>query len=221
MKKKFADFFINQTELTSSSDENEIPGWMEHFRAEIFQNEDSFYCSLLKEGLYSTIQGDIYRIDHSGYGFLSAILAYYKDNNEILWLDNHNANSDFERFILREKILHWLPNKADEFARLFVETKLNYLGEPKAVHDVSHIMRSEEEVKRIRSLSMAFQDKILEEERRLEKIANRLHPSISIFAQGTFRLDFYLWTKIRGRVIHIRSDIDARRACKLFWHTIN
>ncbi len=207
MEKKFAEFFSKQASVPPPNRENKLRGWLEEARAEMFQS--GVFFSLLQKELYSTIQGNVYRIDFRGHGILCAILAYYEDENELLWLDDHNTNIDFTKFVSRENLLHWLPNNVNKFAKLFVETKLNYLGEPKIVHNVSQIMRAEKEIKRIKSCGSHWQKELQEEERRLDKIAPLLHsPTVTIIDE-TFRLDFYLWTAILGRVIHIHSTIDT------------
>ena len=45
-------------------------------------------------------------------------------------------------------------------------------------------------------------------------IANRLHNPLVSFQNGLYNLEFYLWKKILGRIIHIHATIDTNGKIK-------
>ncbi len=210
IKRQFAGFF-KQMNTTSLNQENELLGWLESFRTEFFQSETLFDYVLLENNFLSAIQNQIYQIRYKS---ISAILAFHQDTGEILWLDNHNSNIDFENFILKENLLSWLPDKATDFAKVFVITKLNYLGEPKLINDVSQILRSKEIIRRIQSRSQEDRDLLQREKQQFAEIGDRLQPPNCIITNETIEVNFYLWTKIIGRVIYLQCNISMKGQIK-------
>lgn len=201
-KDKFARYFIDQAKRIPKTRENELRGWLEEIRVEVFQNRDNFDYHQLTGDPFSSVQGNVYQISAKS---ISAILAYYENDDEIFWLDNHNSNIDLEHFFFREKFLDWLPAEVNKVAQVFMETKLNYLGMPKLIQDVSEITKNKDNFFEFRRRKFNS----IEELQKLQNLIDRLHnPSVSLI-NGIFHLDFCLWTKILGRIIKIQSTIDS------------
>ena len=175
-------------------------GWLEEVRAEIFQVATLGDVSLLSERLWSGLSGKVYKIL---YGELSVILAHYNDGT-ILWLDDHSSDSDFQNFVRRERLLEWLPHQVDRLVNLLIETKLNFLGKPQLVNNVMEVPLMPESQKALWAGNEQVQEVLLEQENRLADISDRVRPPmLTADLTGGFQLNFYIWTKILGKVINI------------------
>ncbi|MBE7471979.1 MAG: hypothetical protein DPW09_26770 [Anaerolineae bacterium] len=207
----FGDYFRKKSE--SYSDVHLSPnklrprGWLEEFRVEIFQTVDNL--SLKSGVLWSRLTGKIYKLEHSQ---LSVVLALYS-NDAILWLDDHSDNFDFEIFIRREDLLTWLPDQLEDFLDLLIQTKFNFLGRPQLIRSVSAIPTFTEEEMAFYTQSQQGREGILEQERRFADIVDQIQPPICTSSQDrVFHLNFYVWTKILGKVIKIHCSFGSENA---------
>ena len=135
-------------------------------------------------------------------------MARIEANDEILWLDNHLNNQDFEKFLLLEEFLKLLPTQPTKFATLFTELKLSYLGRPKLISKASQIAPSKERYEELWSRSEALQQKLLEDAKLIEELDARIfQPRCSPAEEGYF-LTFFVWTEILGRLFQLDCEIN-------------
>jgi hypothetical protein len=195
-----ADFFKScyesQTGSVWSFDQNSrrLPAFVE-IRAEIFKDTYNTYASERTGGLWSELSCKVYKVASKK---LSVIVALYGDK-DILWLDNHSDDSDFEILVRRERLIEWLPYRLDELLDLLIETKLNYLLWPLLVRMVSEVPPYKEEYR-----ALSDPEFVVEMDKRLAKVANQIQPPRCVRDRnGAFQLSFCVWTKVLGRVIRI------------------
>ncbi len=199
------DFFRNQCEshpnVLSPARSPRPRGFAEEHRADEFRSGKNFSTRQIGDQ-WSGLSGKVYEASGK---ILSVILALYDDKN-VLWLDNHTDDSDFEAFIRRELVLEWLPHRVDELLDLLIGTKLKFLGRPQLVHVASEVPvltqadrdlfkseKSEEDVQFIKKM-----------DKRLAGIAGQIQPPTCSRGQnGEFRLNFCVWTKLLGKAIKI------------------
>jgi hypothetical protein len=200
-KQLFADFFSNKIAsdpgVKLPASEPRPHGWFEEFRAETFQTPHN---PTLKTGtLWSKLSGIVYKIESSQ---LSVVLALYADT--ILWLDDHSNDTDFNAFVRREQVSKWLPQNIEALLDLLIATKFNFLGRPQLVRSALEIPTFSERQKALMAKSKEALTKLSIQEKDLAKIAEQIHPPKFISRdEGTFQLNFCLWTKILGKVIKI------------------
>ena len=200
---RFADYFkkqwMSRPEVQLSAQRG-VRGWSEEFRADIFQNV-GYPSKKWESPLGSQFSASIYTIIAP---HLSVVLALYNDNT-LLWLDDHSSDTDFAEFIRRENLLLWLPNQLDKFVELLVETKFNFLGWPQFLSKASDIDKVPDEIKDKQSLfGHQHMEAMLDAEKRIDEIMGIIHPpTLDEYEEGEFRLQFYIWTKLFGRVIKL------------------
>jgi hypothetical protein len=200
----FADFFKRQLEtrpevqLPASSG---VRGFMEEFRAEVFQALDYEAHELEKASLGTRLSSKIYVIMTS---HLSVKLALYW-NGTILWLDDHSSDSDFIEFVRREDLISWLPERVHELLELLIETKFSFMGWPQLITSVSDINGMPDQVRGAMSeLGEEWLQSLSDADERLSDVADLIHPPTWIQEEsGEFILRFCVWTKINGNVVEI------------------
>jgi len=204
--RRFADFFrMRQKQSPERKNKFRLgpqKGWLEEIRAEAFSTSDYGEVSVKEGGLWSRLSAKIYIIE--SIGFLSVVLAYY-DDDTILWLDDHSSNSDFGVFVKNERLWTLLPERREDLIALLIATKLNYFGLPQLISAASDIPSLSEEGLEIWSRNPQAQNQLAEAQQRLEQVSEKIAPPNMLAGQNqAFELDFFIWTKIIGRVIRAR-----------------
>ncbi|MCB8927958.1 MAG: hypothetical protein H6652_20280 [Ardenticatenaceae bacterium] len=200
---KFASFFINYAQSPLPAQAYEMRGGMEDHRIELFHKPENFHYR--KKRGFETKYCKVFQLD---YRSVETILAHYATNDEVLWLDNHLNNQDFEKFLLLEEFLKLLPSQPTEFATLFTELKLNYLGRPKLISKASQIVPSKERHEKLWSISEKFQQKLLEDAKLIEELDARIFPPRCNPAEEGYSLTFFVWTEILGRLFQVQCKIN-------------
>ncbi|WP_420628726.1 hypothetical protein [Candidatus Leptofilum sp.] len=200
---KFANFFINYAQNLPPDQEYETVGWGEDQRERMFQKSSHLHYKEKRE--FETKCCKIFQLD---YRTVEAILAHCANNDEILWLDNHLNNQDFEKFLLLEEFLKRLPTQPTEFATLFTKLKLSYLGRPKLISKASQIAPSKERYEKLWSYSEAWQEKLLADAKLIEELDTRIFLPRCIQAREGYSLTFFVWTKILGRLFQVECEIN-------------
>lgn len=200
---KFANFFTDYAQNPPLAQTYEMVGWVENQRVEMFHKPEYFHYRE-KPG-FKTKYCKIFQLD---YRLVEASLAHYATNDEVLWLDNHLNNQDFEKFLLLEEFLKLLPTQPTEFATLFTELKLNYLGRPKLISKASQIAPSKERYEELWSRSEAWQKKLLEDAKLIEELDTRIFPPRCNPAEERYFLTFFVWTEIFGRLFQVDCEIN-------------
>jgi hypothetical protein len=139
-------------------------------------------------------------------------LARIAASDEILWLNNQ----DFEKFLLLEEFLKLLPTQPTEFATLFTELKLSYLGRPKLITKASQIAPSKERYEKLWSYSAAWRQKLLEDAKLIEELDARIFSPRCNPAEDGYSLTFFVWTKILGRLFQVECEINYSGAVEYF-----
>lgn len=200
---KFANFFIDYAQNLPPDQEYEMVGWHEDKREGMFQKSSHLHY---EEKLgFGTKFSRIFQLIQPT---VSVILARIETNDEILWLDNHLDNQDFEKFLLLEEFPKLLPTQPTEFATLFTELKLSYLGRPKLISKASQIAPSKERYEKLWSYSEAWQQKLLEDAKLIEELDARIFPPRCKPAEEGYSLTFFVWTKILGRLFQVDCEIN-------------
>ena len=201
---QFSSYFKQLPQAESIRIETDVRGWLEEQRISVFSNPNSFQVK--KSFVSSDIGAELYFLS---YWTLSVVIAFYQDDNNVLWLDNHNNNTDFSIFSRRESLYSWLPEHLDDFVSLLIKTKLNFLGEPRLVGDVSDVPRIAEDY---RNYLLTSQEGITELTRRetlINEVAGKVHTPISSNKNGSFFIEFFVWTRILGNLIRISCFIKS------------
>ncbi len=200
---KFTDFFTEYAQNPSPDLEYETVGLVEDQRVGMFQKPNHIHY---KEKLgFSTEFSRIFQLLEPT---VEVILARIAASDEILWLDNHLNNQDFEKFLILEEFLKLLPTQPTEFATLFTELKLSYLGRPKLITKASQIAPSKERYEKLWSYSEAWQQKLLEDAKLIEELDDRIFPPRCNPAEEGYSLTFFVWTKILGRLFQVEGEIN-------------
>lgn len=203
---KFANFFTEYSQNLPPDQGYEMVGWAEDQREGMFQKSSHLHY---KEKLgFGTKFSRIFRLIQPT---VEVILAYIEASDEILWLDNHLNNQDFEKFLLLEEFLKLLPSHPTEFATLFTELKLSYLGRPKLISKASQIAPSKERYEKLWSYSEAWQQKLLEDAKLIEELDARIFPPCCNPAEEGYSLTFFVWTKILGRLFQVECEVSNER----------
>ncbi len=200
----FAPSFVSKLQDKSHIVSTNLKGWMNAEREKIFINPNHINTKIVEHNL--NIKAKLYLVYFRS---VSAIIGYYPQENKVLWLDHHRNNEDFNKFALQENLCTWLPNNVDNFVDLLIQTKFHFLGEPfyiKAATDIpilpvvfrNHILSSEEGVKEITRRENLFKE-----------ISTKMHPPKCSKKNRFFFINFYVWTRICGRIINISCSIGS------------
>ena len=184
LEKIFASFFTNRAKSNPLVIQKGIlPGWLEQARIEAFDQIPEENVTL-KMGLpWDLLTGKVYEVFQM---YVTAILALYSDEI-ILWLDDHSSNSDYEVFMRRENLLSWYPDRKDQLIQLLVETKFNFLGEPRLISSAVDIPQK--------------QNGIEESHKQLTRVTKQIFPPTYVQnLDGSIRLQFCIWTLILGKI---------------------
>lgn len=206
IRRRFADFFIAKQKLSILGKEifqaNRPKGWFEEIRTKAF-GSPNFGDMVLKEGpTWTGISAKVYNIH--AIGPLSVILAYY-DDGTVIWLDDHFSDDDFKLFVKKEHLWTWLPERKEDLIALLIETKLNYLGRPQLINTISEIPSFS--IKEMESwlVDPHAQNQLVEAQQKLKHVSEKIIPPILLVEpNGIFELTLFVWTKIMGKLVHVR-----------------
>ena len=191
LEKKISSYFTDRTKSDPfATQKGFLPGWLEQVRIHAFQQILESNVALQKGVLWDLLNGKVYVVIDF---YLTAIVALYSDE-AILWLDHHANNSDYEIFMRRENLLSWYPDRKDQLIQLLVETKFNFLGEPRLIRSATDIPETE--------------DKNTGAQKRLTAVIPKLFSPI--YAQnldGSMQLKFCVWSRISGKVFAITCSL--------------
>lgn len=203
------DFFAKQVQAHPEITEpnplsREIP--LEHYRVRTIGTTITKQDVVRKtDPQYVGFLGEVYRVST---GYSSIILAYYTDDETILWLDNHSSNDDYKIFIHREHLLKWLPSQADRFVSLLVETKFNFFIDAMLVRSISEIPSISQERKRL-LIQYGGQNDILKSENLLREVSDQIYPpTFKVDEDNVIQLSYCVWLRAYGRLLHINTFID-------------
>lgn len=189
-----------------------MAGWLEWTRAEAFQTLSPSDPTLLEGEPWSSFGGQVFIVAQRA---ISAVLAVYGPR-DILWLDDHSDDVDFGEFIRREKLKEWLPSRAEDFARLLVGTRLNYLGSPmllEAPADIPAYADSDKSDYQKAGMEETLQI-VLESERRLAEASDKVaRARVASLPGDRFELECTVWTRIMGRLILLNVLVDPDGEC--------
>lgn len=146
-----------------------------------------------------------YRLSVTHGSFIIAI-----DGNDLLWLDNHWDETDFERFLAHQQVLKHLNDDPQRLAILLTETKFAFMWEPKAIFTVADIPLYPEKRKEMlkqgisdsewQAMEAFYKD---EEQRRTALTSTIRPPQLTTQPDGAKVLKFYLWTHRAGLVFEM------------------
>ncbi len=201
---RIANYFRNRLKSDPNvNNDGALRGWFEAARATGFLTVMRENIFVRSGGLYSELSGTIYEAHIKG---LMTIFAFYEDDT-LLWLDDHTNNSDYEAFIRREKLSQWLPDNMEKFVALTVETKFDFVGEPRLIHNASQIPPIPQKL-RDQFARAGVEEDLIEREKRLAEVANQIKaPALTSASEGVQVLAFCIWARILGRVINIRCAL--------------
>jgi hypothetical protein len=203
LQTRIADFFKTKLSDSSAGHPPVIPVPMYQVRAEVFQFVLPENIRLRTGELYSGFSARVYGIHYQTF---EGTLALYHDD-DILWLDDHSSNTDYETFMRREGLLEWLPDKKDRFVDLLIETKFTCLPGLRGIRNVHDIPLMAEEGRRD-LIKCGGQKYVEASDEQLARIGQQISPSaLAITGDFTYTLDFYIWTKMLGRVINLRCFV--------------
>lgn len=173
--------------------------------------------------LWSEISGVLYKTQVSPHA--SVVLAHY-DDGTILWLDYHLDDGDFSEFVYREKLKEWIPNRVEMLVSLLIETKLNYLGCPRLISDVSQIPKLSKRVEEYLSTTEENTRSLNESKHLLNSLVNYIAPPNIKKNTSNHQIRFYVWTQLLGQVFEIdfffmRNELiiyECKQLAKLVGH---
>ena len=175
-------------------------GWLEDVRTEAFANLIPEQASQKEGRLWSKLNAKVFLVAHMS---ITAIVAYYEDGT-ILWLDDHEADDDFEAFAKIERLCAWLPNQKEDLTELLIKTKLNFLGVPQLINTISDIPSySKQDLVQLAKQPLFPLNEYLEIQQQMEQLSGKIiPPNLLTTPDGGFELSFFVWTYINGRIIH-------------------
>jgi hypothetical protein len=180
-----------------------------HDRAASLHTKFLTACCQESGRLWSELSGQVFKMHRTDHRSVSVVVALY-DERDILWLDCLSRGPDFETFVRRERLTGWLPHRLEDFVELLTKTKLHILLMPRMVRSISEIPPL---TARHRSTLASQEPEFLAGmDERLAGLAGQIQPPECVSdPDGTFRLVFYLWTEILGKVI--RSECSLGPGC--------
>lgn len=182
-----------------------LRGWAEETRLIGFEPQDIRHIIMQEDPPYSRLLASVFKVT-TVYD-LTLIMAIYKDGT-ILWLDDHSDDEDYKLFISREALLDWLPEKINEYSSLFIETKLNFLGEPRLISSITDIPPKAEHVVKEWTESPEGRELSKQYDNSLNKLIKLIYPpKLTISSDGLFSISLFVWTRIIGFVYHIQIDV--------------
>jgi hypothetical protein len=200
--RQFADFFKSKQkpppEGTKKYRLRPQKGWLEEVRAEAFGTLIPGQVSLREGTLWSKLSARVFIIVGMS---IYAILAYY-DDGTILWLDDHEANDDFEKFSKNEHLWTWLPEHKEDLIELLIETKMHFFGKPQLINSISDIPSYTKQELDQMANDPLLMSQLLEIQQKLEHLSEKIiPPDLLIESDKTFELTFFVWTHILGRIV--------------------
>jgi hypothetical protein len=211
----FAGRRLRRPEVGQPARGERPPGYFEQLRAEQFQLLTRYNVTQKSGEVWDTLTGDVYIVSH---GALSCVLASYGPAN-ILWLDDHADDSDFEEFLQREGLTQLLlPARAQDLVTLLCATKLNYLGDPRPIQastDIPPMPQDDKEATASAGHPKASQS-MANKERLLSDLAPQIQaPQVVAAGNGGFEVRFWVWTRILGRLVNLRCTFGADGSFRL------
>jgi len=209
ISRQFVDFFKARQKLFLESKKNvrlnQPIGWFEELRTETFGTPNIGDISVKEVTDWSKLNAKIYTI-HS-IGQISVVLAYYEDGT-IFWLDDHSSDEDFEAFVRKERIWAWLPAQKENLVSLLIETKLNYLGRPQLINNISDIPSFTKQDLELWAEDPHAQSELIESQQKLKSVSEKITPPNNVLVkyESVFELTFFVWTKIMGKIVHAQFE---------------
>jgi hypothetical protein len=180
-----------------------LPGAGEVLRVSAFTSVRKENIERQKGSVKAELKAPVYSISSDSH--LTSIIAVYPDET-LLWLDDHSSDVDFSIFLVRENLVDWLPHRLEQWASLVTNTKFNYLGEPQFIGSPYDIPPIRERSKTVLREMPGGADEIIEWEQRLVRIADQIKPPVVTIASGEYFVDFFIWTRVYGRVIRLQCQ---------------
>jgi hypothetical protein len=158
-------------------------------------------CSQKTGAVWSDLTGYVVKLYRIGSMVTSVVVAFYGDS-DILWLDCLSDDADFETFIRRERLVDWLPYRLEDVVELLIETKFNFLLLPRLVRTAAEIPPLKAGYRS--ALEKQTPEFVAAMDRRFEGLVGQIQPPRCIqHPDGVFRLGFYVWTIVLGKVIKV------------------
>jgi|GEM_PF-4236387 len=140
---------------------------------------------------------------HFAGGANTSVLAYY-DDGTLLWLDNHQDNTDFETFWQRENLKIDNPEEAVMF---IMYTKFRYLPEPGRMkivtrpEDIPHDFMDWIDKPHNRQMKLDYQQQVAQ-------LAPKMSPPIIYTESGVRHYTFCVWLHVLGQVFSFDCTLD-------------
>ena len=181
------------------------------FRDAVVKDATKKKSKLVTGAIFDELQCQIYAVWWDSSPIVAqAIIALYKNTNEILWLDNDENDRDLIEFIKREELGNLLPQQKDKFVEVLITIRgERFIGKILLLDEIDDIPKWRSRLQEIERIDEEHQEHWLATRQHLEKIAPKIQsPFVNELGEQKIQLEFFIWTQWYGHIIHYVLEFD-------------